>query len=118
MSTTSNEQAGISAVTDPGSRLPIACTLGNRELAERAERLRQDLFAGAEERRELADGYAFRFAGTGPWGDRIAAFIASERQCCPFFRFEVSYEPEFGPIWLRMSGPDGTSAFIRGLLGD
>lgn len=108
MNMTSNEHASISTASDPAGPLPIACSLGNRELAERAERIR----------RELADGYAFRFAGTGPWGDRIAEFIASERQCCTFFRFEVDYEPDSGPIWLRMTGPDGTRAFIEGLLGD
>lgn len=118
MSMTSNEHARISAASDLARSLPIACSLGNRELAERAERIRQELFAGAEERRELADGYAFRFAGTGPWGDRIAEFIGSERQCCTFFRFEVGYEPNSGPIWLCMTGPDGTRAFIEGLLGD
>lgn len=118
MNMTSNEQADINPVSDPAGSLPIACSLGNRELAERTEGIRQGLFAGAQEQRELADGYAFRFAGTGPWGNRIVEFIASERQCCTFFRFEVVYEPDSGPIWLRMTGPDGTRAFIEGLLGD
>jgi hypothetical protein len=42
------------------------------------------------------------------------SFVAEERACCPFFTFELHYEPNLGPIWLRLRG----SAEIKALLRD
>lgn len=92
---------------------PIACSLDDARLATRLDSLRHDLFAGAEDRQELTDGYAFRFPDEGDWGTRIADFIASERRCCTFFRFELTFEPGLGPIWLKLTGPDGVKEFIE-----
>lgn len=91
---------------------PIVCSLDDLALARRSEEVRRDLFVGAEERVELADGYAFRFPSTGDWADRIGAFVATERHCCSFFRIDVTYEPGLGPIWLRLTGPEGVKDFI------
>jgi hypothetical protein len=44
----------------------------------------------------------------------VVTFIAEERACCPFFTFELQYEPNLGPIWLRLRG----SADIKALLRD
>jgi hypothetical protein len=61
---------------------------------------------------ELETGYAFRFPGTDTWKAKIEEFVATERQCCSFFRIELTYEPNLGPIWLGLSGPEGTKQFI------
>jgi hypothetical protein len=92
--------------------MPIACSLTSADLAKRSDAVRRDLFAGALERQELETGYAFRFPGTDTWKAKIEEFVATERQCCSFFRIELTYEPNLGPIWLRLSGPEGTKQFI------
>lgn len=97
---------------------PIACRLDNAGLANRLESLRADLFAGVEEHRELKDGYAFRFSGSGDWGAKIAEFVATERQCCTFFRFDLTFEPNLGPIWLKLTGPAGVKEFIEVMMGE
>ena len=94
---------------------PIACSLDDARLATRLVALRQDLFAGVEERQELENGYAFRFPCDGAWASKIAEFVATERQCCAFFRFELSFEPGSGPIWLKLTGPDGVKEFIEAM---
>jgi hypothetical protein len=38
--------------------------------------------------------------------------VVAERSCCPFFRFELVFEPGGGEILLRVSGPEGTKQFI------
>lgn len=96
--------------------LPIACRLDDTGLATRLESLRQDLFTGVEERQELERGYAFRFPGDGGWAVKIAGFAATERECCAFFRFELTFEPELGPIWLKLTGPDGVKEFIEAMI--
>jgi hypothetical protein len=93
--------------------LPIACSLTDRELARRAEDIRRDLFSGALERSEFETGYAFRFPADQEWETKIVEFVSTERQCCPFFRFDVKFEPNHGPIWLKLSGGEGVKQFIE-----
>jgi hypothetical protein len=98
--------------TDP-STLPIACSLNDGDLAARSAFVRGELFAGVVERQELDDGYAFRFPGDGDWPVNVAEFVAAERQCCSFFRFVLTFEPGLGPIWMTLTGPEGTKQFIE-----
>ncbi len=96
--------------------LPITCRLDDADRASRLESLQADLFAGAEEWQELESGYVVRFPGAGDWGAKIADFVKTERYCCSFFRFELTFEPNLGPIWLRLTGPDGVKEFIEAMM--
>jgi hypothetical protein len=93
--------------------LAIACRLSEAEQAIREEELARDIFSNCQEVIELADGYAFRFAGDGEWAAKLVEFIALERKCCPFFTFELVFEPQEGPIWLRLRGPEGVKDFVE-----
>ena len=104
-------------VTASATDLPIACSLPQAEQAERGELIAGEIFAAADRVEELPDGYAFRFAATGDRIDRLARFIAAERRCCPFFTFELTFEPAEGPVWLRLRGPEGVKEFIEDLAG-
>ena len=92
--------------------IPIACTLSDPELARRTAEIEKSLFAGVLETSELSDGYAFRFPADPEWLPRLATFIAEERRCCPFFTFELVYQPAEGPIWLHLRGREGVKEFI------
>jgi len=92
--------------------IPIACTLSDPERAGRTAELETETFAAVQEISELPDGYAFRFPGDAEWLPRLAAFIAEERHCCPFFTSELVFEPAEGLIWLRLRGRQGVKAFI------
>jgi hypothetical protein len=100
-----------------GEPPPIACDLTAIDGAQReahmklAERL---LTQAPAEVRELADGYAFRYASE--LYSSIAEFVANERLCCPFFAFTIEVTPERGPVWLRITGPDGVKAFLQAQL--
>jgi len=96
----------------PISDLPIACSLSQHELVERGGEV-GNLFQGVQQVRELADGYAYRFSGTDEWANKILKFIAGERSCCPFFTFELGFEPNQGPIWLHIRGPEGVKEFMK-----
>jgi hypothetical protein len=97
---------------EPTQDIPIACLLPADSLQERGEEIGESIFAGVEEKKELADGYAFRFPGERHWAEKLFRFVEEERVCCPFFTFEISFEPGQGPIWLTLSGPEGTKEFI------
>ena len=43
------------------------------------------------------------------------SLTALECQCCPFLRFSIRLEPGEGPIWLELSGPEGTKDFLNSI---
>ena len=90
----------------------VACSLSERELAQRSQEVARDLFAFAEHVDELPDGYAWRFPGDGEWHAKLLDFVAAERRCCAFFRIALDFAPGLGPVSLTLRGPDGTKAFI------
>jgi hypothetical protein len=93
--------------------LPIACGLGGGEQRERREELSRRLFSGRVATEELEDGYAFVFQGEVGLAERLVEFVVFERECCPFFYFELLFEPGGGPISLRVRGPEGAKEFAR-----
>lgn len=93
--------------------LPLACVPGAIPAEERPAHfgLIQRLFRDqVRERRELAEGYVFRF-DPGSFGD-VARFVDNERRCCPFLSFALTVAPPAGAVWLELSGPEGTRAFL------
>jgi hypothetical protein len=74
--------------------------------------LARELFANrAQECRDLPEGYAIRF--TNDEFEAVARFVANERKCCPFMSFELAVAPAAGPLWLRMTGPEGTRRVLQ-----
>lgn len=53
-----------------------------------------------------------RFPGEAVWLEDLARLVVMERACCPFLRMELVAEPEAGPVWLKLRGPEGTKAFL------
>jgi hypothetical protein len=96
---------------------PIACNLTGEALAERGDDVRA-LFQEVEQVRELTDGYAFRFAGSDALASRLLEFTLAERRCCPFFTFELAFEPNDGPIWLRLRGSANIKEFVASAWGE
>jgi hypothetical protein len=88
--------------------VPNAIPAGSR--AEHFALARRLFTKSARERQALPNGYAFRFDSVA-LGD-VARFIDNERKCCPFMTFELEVQPGDGPLWLRMTGPDGTRAVL------
>jgi hypothetical protein len=95
--------------------LPILCTLTPDEIQARRAVLLPSLLAQAEERVALPDGFRWRFAASGEFLAAAAATMNTERQCCRFLRFRLTVEPDGGPIWLEITGPQGTAAFLDNL---
>jgi hypothetical protein len=96
--------------------LPIACSLPDKQQADRIEEIHSEISAGIQQRVELPDGYEFRFPGSGEWLDRLAQFVRFERECCRFLTFEIAAEPDMGPIRLRLRGSADAKDFIRTML--
>ena len=96
--------------------LPIACTLTPDALRARREGLLMGLVRRAEHQEELSEGLRLRFAPCGETIALIAQAVDAERHCCRFLRFGIIVEPDGGPVFLDLTGPPGTRAFVNALL--
>jgi mercuric ion transport protein len=91
----------------------LACVPGAIPVAQRLKHFAlgcELLEARATQRMELPNGYAIRFEADA--FEAVARFVVNERKCCPFLTFELTLDPGSGPLWLRMTGPDGTRAIL------
>src|SRR5262245_65936941 len=98
------------------SDLPIACTLLPNERQQRREQLFERVLGRALEHRPLDDGYAARFEPAPGVVEELARLIELERECCAFLTFRLTVEPGGGPIWLELTGPEGTKTFLESML--
>jgi hypothetical protein len=93
----------------------FACNINGIPHQKRAlyRQLVDALLGAINEKRELPDGYAFRIKTEHITSDQLVEWINLERLCCPFFGFQLLWEPENGPVWLHLTGPQGVKDFIR-----
>jgi hypothetical protein len=92
---------------------PLVCRIDAIPENERAAHfaLAAELFGTqAQARRDHPHGYAFRFMPDAL--EALARFVSKERRCCPFLAFTVTVTPEDGPVWLEITGPEGTREFL------
>ena len=97
--------------------LPIACTLTDAAFQQR----RADVVPYIREQvlslKPLDTGYALQFSAEEAVLDNVFRLIQLERQCCAFLQFDLTLEPANGPVWLSLTGPEGTKAFLENVLG-
>ena len=98
------------------SDLPVACSLPAPELREREATVLAKIRARVQEVKDLDSGYALRFDPEEALLADLATLIDLERQCCPFLRFGLEVLPANGPIWLELTGPEGTRELLRTVL--
>jgi len=94
----------------------LACCLSNAELRKRVATLLARFESAVIATEELPDGYVFRMPGDQKWMGPVWEAIAGERECCPFLTFELTAQPNMGPVSVRVSGPAGTKDFLKAIL--
>jgi hypothetical protein len=96
--------------------LPIACTLTLAELTTMRNGLLPGLLARANAKEDIPGGFRWRFDPGGGLVKEAAAVIETEHRCCRFLRFLLLFEPGDGPVWLEVTGPQGTEDFLSALV--
>lgn len=91
----------------------LACRLIGPELMERKAVIAAELLNDVENIEESDDGFALSWSSGDPWAERVLEIVRLERQCCPFIRFELTLEPNDGPVTLHLLGNDEVKQFIR-----
>ena len=82
---------------------------------ERRETIAKHLHDAALQVQELPDGYSFLYPAN--LFLTVAEFIALEKQCCPFFTFQLTVEHDNGPLEFQITGRDGVKEFIQEEVG-
>lgn len=103
-----------SRATDGAELACVPAALTPDERAVHFALIRQLFGELVDERADLEDGYAYRFQPHA--FETVVRFVANERKCCPFLNFELALAAGSGTLWLRMTGPAGTRAFLNGEL--
>jgi len=95
---------------------PLACdrlALSPEARARHFDELGPQLLAARTAVRELPNGYAFRFPADAKTIRLVAEWAAGERLCCPFLDIDIRLEPDGGPLWVTLTGREGTKDVIR-----
>ena len=95
----------------------LSCKLTTPELQKRKETVIASLKQKVLEKKELKDGFAFKFAGTDEVLDELTEFIKTERACCDFFTFRLSIGADKREAWLELMGIEGAKDFVTTELG-
>ncbi|MFD1167220.1 hypothetical protein ACFQ2C_16580 [Sphingobacterium daejeonense] len=95
----------------------MACILTSPELQKRKETVISSLKQQMLDKKELQNGYAFKFLGTDSILDELTEFIKTERACCSFFVFTISVSGDNSEAWLELTGADRAKEFITAELG-
>lgn len=95
----------------------LACKLSSPELQKRKETVLASLKKQVLEKKELADGYAFRFNSSDKMIDELTEFIKTERECCGFFTFNLSISGDKSEVWMELRSKDGGKDFITSEMG-
>lgn len=92
----------------------LFCNLKALTPAERSEHdlLTRRLFAAVAERHEIATGIELRVDRSKVSILDLARWIEAEKRCCAFLRLAIEQEPHDGPLWLRLTGPEGVKDFL------
>lgn len=94
------------------SKRMMTCKLTSPELQQRKAITIASLKRQVTEKKEITNGYSYRFLGTDKVLDELLTFIKTERICCDFFDFKLDVASDASEAWLSISGPDGTKKFI------
>ena len=96
--------------------MPVACRLSDPELRKREATLLSRFKSAVLSTEELPDGYAFGILGNKEEMVLVCELILAERECCPFLTFELTAQPNMGPVSVCLTGPSGTKDFLKTIL--
>jgi hypothetical protein len=103
-----SSSAGTTVVGDTNN---VSCKLTSEELQKRKATVLATLKSKVLEKKELSDGYSFKFENTDEMIDLLTEFVKSERQCCDFFNFALHIKND-GSLWFDLTGPEGAKEMI------
>lgn len=93
----------------------LSCSLLPDELQDRLDFLKEDLFPKVTHKEKSDNGIVFFFEDKDEIAKQLMEFVAAEKQCCPFFKFDLSVLPFQKGLALKISGGEGVLDFMEGM---
>ena len=91
----------------------ISCRLSSTLLRKRKSTIIHELVEKIIMTEEMDEGYCFTFNYTEETLFRLTEFIKLEKECCPFFNFNLFIPGNSNTLSLSLSGAEGTKEFIK-----
>lgn len=91
----------------------LVCKLTPKELQVRKATVLESLRKQVIEKKELTNGFSYKFDNSDKVLDELTDFIKTERQCCDFFDFSLAIISDDNVIWLSLTGPKNAKDFIK-----
>jgi hypothetical protein len=113
LSSKSKEECKDECCNKTGSRKELSCRLMTAELQDRKNTVLASLKKQVLERKELKNGYAFKFNGDDKTIDELTDFIKTERHCCDFFTFNLAISGDTSSVWMEITGVPEVKEFIQ-----
>ncbi|HWW42229.1 hypothetical protein [Pedobacter sp.] len=107
-----NIDSNLSNRPTNNKKVEFTCKLTSAEMRKRIETVVASLKKQVIEKKELQNGYAYKFKGNNKVVDELTEFIKTERVCCDFFDFSLSVNGDTSFAWLSITGPEGVKKFI------
>lgn len=89
----------------------LACKLTTEALRDRKTSVIASLKKQILQKKELNNGFAYKFSGSDEMIDELVLFIKSERTCCDFFSFLLTINNK-DEVWLEIRGSKEVKDFI------
>lgn len=103
----------IASAWEEASGEPVACTLNGAELKDRVKTVLEPLWARAK-KVTYRDGI-LSAEYSEKETEELVNYLNFERECCPFFRFRLDFEPGHGPVTISISGPSAAESIIAAM---
>jgi hypothetical protein len=95
-------------------KIALACKLTDKDQVKRMNELHQTLFRKVDKAIEHPTSYELVFQkADGDLEIQLAEFIKFERLCCPWLLFQLTFQPENGPISLKMGNSTETKEMVN-----
>ena len=89
------------------------CKLTTAEFREGKATVIAELKGMVKKKKELKDGYSFKFSGTDDVVAKLNEFIKTEKECCDFLSFSLVVAKDKSSVWLEITGAEGVKSFIK-----
>jgi hypothetical protein len=94
----------------------LVCKLTTEEQMKRGEELRNTVFKEYEKLNEFPEAVQLVYSDSKKYAPILVDFINTERACCPFFTFELKFEPNSDNVSLTIGGSPKIKELVKALL--
>lgn len=104
------------ATTSKTDSVALVCKLTPEQQQKRSEELRNTVFKKFEKLNELPDAVELIYSDAKTYAPVLVEFITTERACCPFFTFDLKFEPNSDKVALTIGGSAKIKEVIKSMI--